>query len=75
MPTPRPNEAGGIYGQGIIVRKYRQNSIIRIKVELTANHKGAFEFRICPNNNPKKVVSQKCLDKYLLEQANSEGPR
>jgi hypothetical protein len=39
MPQPRPNEAGGVYGQGIVVRKYRLNSIIRIKVELTANHK------------------------------------
>ncbi|CAL8077603.1 unnamed protein product [Orchesella dallaii] len=71
----KPNEAGGTYAQGIIVRKYRQNSIIRIKVELTANHKGYFEFRLCPNNNPKKVVSQKCLDKYTLKQANGEGPR
>ncbi|OXA63894.1 uncharacterized protein LOC110853196 [Folsomia candida] len=72
---PKPNEAGGPYAQGIIVRKYRTNSIIRLKVELTANHKGYFEFRLCPNNNPKKVVSQKCLDNYLLQQSNSEGPR
>jgi len=61
--------------QGITVRKYRQNSIIRIKVELTANHKGYFEFRLCPNNNAKKVVSQKCLDRHQLKQANGEGPR
>lgn len=57
------------------MRKYRKNSIIRIKVELTANHKGYFEFRVCPNNNAKKRASQKCLDKYVLQQANNEGSR
>lgn len=37
-----------------------------IRVELTANHRGYFEFRLCPNNAPKQVATQSCLDKYIL---------
>lgn len=66
---PRPHEAGGKYGQGIIVRKYRVGSVFTIRVELTANHRGHFEFRLCPNNAPKKVATQQCLDKYVLKRA------
>lgn len=66
---PRPHEAGGKYGQGVIVRKYKTGSVFTIRVELTANHKGFFEFRLCPNNAPKKVASQQCLDKYLLKRS------
>lgn len=27
-PTPRANEAGGVYGRGIIVRKYKPGQVI-----------------------------------------------
>ena len=60
---PRQNEAGGTYGQGVIARKYRKNQSIKVKVELTANHMGHFEFRICPNNNARKPASQICLNR------------
>lgn len=40
MPQPRPNEYGGKYGQGVIVRKYNPGSDITIRVELTASHMG-----------------------------------
>ncbi|KAF8764483.1 hypothetical protein HNY73_022549 [Argiope bruennichi] len=43
-PKPRPNEAGGIYGKGIIVRNYKPGQEVKSIVELTANHKGFFEF-------------------------------
>lgn len=62
-PTPRAHELGGTYGQGVIVRRYRARSMINIRVELTANHNGHFEFRICPNY---KNTTQECLDKYVL---------
>lgn len=47
FPTtqPRANEAGGLYGKGIIVRKYEKDSVMKVRVELTANHMGYFEFR------------------------------
>lgn len=40
MPEPRPNEYGGKYGQGVIVRKYNPGSEMTIRVELTASHMG-----------------------------------
>jgi len=72
---PRPNEAGGMFGNGIIVRKYEVNQVIKVRVELTANHMGYFEFRVCPNNALKKPASQMCLDKHILKQQNLNGPR
>lgn len=29
LPSPRPNEAGGVYGRGIIVRKYKPGQVIK----------------------------------------------
>ncbi|KAK6627458.1 hypothetical protein RUM44_009935 [Polyplax serrata] len=69
LPKPRPHEAGGKYGNGIIVRKYKKGSMINVRVELTANHKGYFEFRLCPNNAPHKVGTQECLDLNVLKLA------
>jgi len=73
-PQPRANEAGGRYGRGIITRKYTKGQVIKVRIELTANHMGHFEFRLCPNNNPAKAATQACLDRYLLEQAGGSGP-
>ena len=72
---PRPNEAGGKFGKGIIVRKYEMNQVIKVRIELTANHMGYFEFRVCPNNAPKKPASQMCLDENILQLSNGGGPR
>ncbi|KAK7489255.1 hypothetical protein BaRGS_00019507 [Batillaria attramentaria] len=65
---PHDNEAGGKYANGIIVRHYREGETISVSVDLTTSHLGYFEFRICPNNNPHKVITQQCLDRYLLQQ-------
>lgn len=40
MQMPRPNEYGGKYGQGVIVRTYKPGSDIVIRIELTASHMG-----------------------------------
>lgn len=47
------------------------DSAFTIRIELTANHKGYFEFRLCPHNSPHNTVSQTCLDKYVLQQART----
>lgn len=56
---PRAHEYGGVYGQGLIVRKYGVGAIMNIRVELTANHFGYFEFRICPGKNISSVLKVK----------------
>lgn len=68
---PRDHEAGGKYASGIITRHYTESQQIDVDVEITANHKGWFEFRICPNNDVKKAATQTCFDKYLLKFANN----
>lgn len=75
MPQPRDNEGGGKYGRGVIVKKYKHSSRIQLGVELTANHMGFFEFRLCPHNRPSKPVTNECLDKYVLQKADGSGPR
>lgn len=63
-PAPRAHELGGRFGKGVIVRKYAPHDSITIKVELTANHFGFFEFRVCED---PKTTTQDCLDKYVLQ--------
>ncbi|CAH1722537.1 uncharacterized protein LOC114130703 [Aphis gossypii] len=71
-PQPRQHEAGGKYGQGVIVRRYKIGQPVIVRIELTANHRGYFEFRLCPNNAPKQVASQSCLDKYVLRRVKTK---
>lgn len=40
VPLPRPNEYGGRWGQGVVVRKYNPSADITLRVELTASHMG-----------------------------------
>ncbi|XP_060533907.1 uncharacterized protein LOC132706543 [Cylas formicarius] len=61
---PRAHEYGGTYGQGVIVRKYGVGGLMNVRVELTANHHGYFEFSICPDF---KYTTQACLDENKLK--------
>lgn len=49
--------------------------IISTKAEITANHNGWMEYRICPNNDPRTPVTQECLDKYVLQRADGKGTK
>lgn len=64
--SPRDNEAGGKFATGTIARHYASGQIINVTVELTSNHKGYFEFRLCPNDNPNNPVTQECLNRNVL---------
>lgn len=59
---PKENEAGGRYATGTIARSYKPGQVIDATVEVTADHKGWFEFRLCPNN----TVTFECLNQHLL---------
>ncbi|BFZ26067.1 hypothetical protein BsWGS_29106 [Bradybaena similaris] len=73
--TTKDHEVGGKYANGIISRQYTQGDVIEVTVHITANHKGYFEFRICPVTDPKEEVTQDCLDQHVLEMVNGEGSR
>lgn len=49
----RENEAGGKYATGTISRHYTEGQSISVTVDVTTNHGGYFEFRLCPINNPR----------------------
>ncbi|XP_076824944.1 uncharacterized protein LOC143470595 isoform X2 [Clavelina lepadiformis] len=68
----KPHEAGGKYALGIITRKYEAGDVIDVTVEITAQHKGYFEFRLCPWNDVDTPVPQECLNRYLLSFENGD---
>ncbi|KAL8579495.1 hypothetical protein ACOMHN_025448 [Nucella lapillus] len=70
---PRANEAGGMFATGVIVKTYRQGQAIDVSVKITANHMGYFVFKLCPNNNVKKVTTQECLDQHVLTVLGPDG--
>ncbi|KAH0954937.1 hypothetical protein HN011_012323 [Eciton burchellii] len=72
-PIPRAHEMGGKYGNGVIVRRYKTGSVIPVRVELTANHHGYFEFRTCVMTYRDREVTQECLDQYLLRAENGSA--
>ena len=40
--------------------------VIEVEIELTANHWGYFELKLCPTNDRKVVSTQECFDKHPL---------
>jgi len=75
LPQPRPNEIGGKYGQGVLANSYIEGQVVQFEVELTAYHKGFFEFRVCPQNTLSWPASQACLDQHVLVQADAGGEK
>jgi len=68
---PRDHEPGGKYATGTIVRSYQVGQTINVTVDLTASHKGYFEFHICPSDDPFNHVTHECLDRYPLKLADT----
>jgi hypothetical protein len=54
----------------MIVKNYTIGQEISVEIDITANHDGYFEFRLCQNDEPMKQVKQDCFDKNLLEVVN-----
>lgn len=54
------------------MRSYAQGQQIEVVVDVTANHYGYFEFRICNVDGLKGDATQKCLDKRLLTDSNDQ---
>jgi hypothetical protein len=64
---PRDHEDGGKYATGIIGRIYESGELINTTIDITANHLGYFEFRLCPiSHHRQHRLTQRCLNKYLL---------
>ena len=57
-------------GEGDELSPLRLKSSVRIclvQVDVTANHKGFFTFKLCANNNTQQDPRQQCFDQNLLK--------
>jgi len=72
-PQPRTHESGGKYGNGIIAQRYTMGQTIDIEIDISANHWGHFELKLCPTNGKTHLATQECFDKHPLVLA--ENPR
>ncbi|XP_023344479.1 uncharacterized protein LOC111713764 [Eurytemora carolleeae] len=70
-PIPRSHEGGGKYGNGIIGRRYSMGQTIDIEIDISANHWGHFELKLCPINGKNTIATQECFDKHPLVLANN----
>jgi len=69
---PREHEAGGKYGNGIIGRRYSMGQTIDVEIDISANHWGHFELKICPTNGKYSRATQDCFDKHPLVLADNQ---
>ncbi|GFR98438.1 cell wall integrity and stress response component 4-like [Elysia marginata] len=78
LGKPQRNQPPGIYARPILAKCYDLESgsrYIDAHVELTANHLGYMQFRLCANNDFTKPVTQDCLDENLLQISSRNGKR
>ena len=54
------------YATGTIVREYTAGQAIDVTVELTANHRGDFTFKLCPAPSSEQDPGQECFDLNTL---------
>jgi len=68
-PRPRKHEIGGEFERGIIVRNYQQGQTIPVEIFLAVDHRGWFEFRLCPYSVTGQE-SEECFNQHLLRFAD-----
>ena len=68
-PSPQTHETGGEFGNRIISKTYVMGSVIGLEIDITANHKGFFQLKLCPLGGRVAEASQQCLDAHPLTQA------
>ncbi|XP_022664604.1 uncharacterized protein LOC111251826 isoform X2 [Varroa destructor] len=66
-PSPQDNAMGGKYYTGIITKNYSAGEEITATVELTANHDGFFEFKLCPVNGNASLETDQCMREHPME--------
>jgi len=60
---PRNNELGGRHGStGIIPRTYESNGLMPVTIQLTAHHKGWFEFKLCKIGKTDVTEDEECFN-------------
>ena len=62
-PGSRKHEAPGRYATGTLTGRYKAGQTIKVTTQITKNHRGTVEFKLCVNNNFKKDKTQACFDR------------
>ena len=71
---PRPHEApGGQYATGTIAAKYQPGSWVDVEIEVTAQHKGVWIFKICPTTTTSIKIQNKTAS--IMGNNNNIGDR
>ena len=65
-------ERGGSLYRDLIVREYLKGQTIEVEVEITANHWGYFQFKVCNIDGNKSDATQECLDKNILSDSSGK---
>ncbi|KAK4884511.1 hypothetical protein RN001_000782 [Aquatica leii] len=73
-PRPRPNELGGLYGEGVIVAEYNSDSVINVTIQLDQNHKGYFNFSLCDFERSIYGEEEECFKPILLVGGSEKVP-
>merc|ERR1711963_100333 len=76
-PVKEHEAPGGRFANGIIVREYQPGGVMNITVDVTANHKGFFTFRMCPVVSEGVDPDQECFDRpeNLLQVIDTESEK
>jgi len=69
---PRTHEIGGTYYKGLLVANYTTGQEMDVTIQITANHMGFFQFKLCSVPGFNTEATQECLDKTLLKLAGSD---
>jgi len=73
-PGDRRFEVGGQFATRDIVKNYRSGQVMNTRVQITNNHWGYFQLRLCPlgrwgssNTAERKYLSEGCFRKHVLK--------
>merc|ERR1712107_20230 len=53
-------------------KTYLADSVIDIEIEITANHRGHFQLKLCPLSSRSREATQDCLDQHPITQLNGD---
>ncbi|GFS04975.1 hypothetical protein ElyMa_001188500 [Elysia marginata] len=66
-PRPYERPGGAMVKDLVITKTYLENQSIKVSIQLTQNHKGWFEFRLCDvRTSGGQEADQACLDRTML---------
>ncbi|XP_003745330.1 uncharacterized protein LOC100904863 [Galendromus occidentalis] len=79
LPVPRPHEIGGVYGQGLITRRYEPGQYIDVELNFTGQLGGYFQFSVCkiedyPVDRKRAVKQIKCRSRRPLDTEETGEP-